>query len=143
MSAVDHSEEGFWVAISLDLHADGGVVEFRGSVIRLTRRWAWGATSTAVGTATIRATTKEASQSGTRAGVNPTLTIVSTSDTTSDMTIAMIAETSRGAYLGSRRGAVAFDSSRLPGYTSFAARGWRCPRISVVLSTCLNRSRRE
>jgi len=75
-----------------------------GLVIRLTRRWAWGATNTAVGTATITATAKEVSQAGTRLDVNPSLTIVSTSDTASDITMAMIAETSSGAYLGQRAG---------------------------------------
>jgi hypothetical protein len=66
-------------------------------VIRLTRRWTWEATSTAVGTATITATANEVIHAGTRLGVNPSLTIVSTSDTTSDIAMAMIAGTSTDA----------------------------------------------
>jgi hypothetical protein len=65
-----------------------------------------------VGTATITATAKELSQAGTKLEVNPSLTIVSTSDTASDITMAMIAETSGGAYLGSTRRAEAPDSPR-------------------------------
>jgi len=114
-----------------------------GLVIRLTRRWAWGATSTAVGTATTTATAKEVSQAGTRLDVNPSLTIVSTSDTDSDITMAMIAETSSGAYLGSTRRAEALDSPGSARCTSSAACGWRCPRISVAFLTCLNPSRGE
>jgi hypothetical protein len=53
-----------------------------------------------VGTATITETAKEVSQAGTRLEVNPSLTIVSTSDTASDITMAMVAGTSTGAYLG-------------------------------------------
>jgi hypothetical protein len=112
-------------------------------VIRLTRRWAWGATNTAVGTATITATAKELSQAGTKLEVNPSLTIVSTSDTASDITMAMIAETSGGAYLGSTRRAEAPDSPRWARCTSSAAWGWRFPRIPGVLLTCLNPSRGE
>jgi hypothetical protein len=94
-----------------------------------------------VGTATITATTKELSQAGTKLEVNPSLTIVSTSDTASDITMAKIAETSSGAYLGSTRRAEALDSPASARCTSSAARGWRCPRISVAFLTCPNPSR--
>jgi hypothetical protein len=93
-----------------------------------------------VGTATITATAKEVSKAGTRLEVNPSLIIVSTSDTASDITMAMIAETSGGAYLGLIRRAEAPDSPPWARCTSSAACGWRCPRISGVLLTCLNPS---
>lgn len=82
--------------------------------------------STAVGTATITATAKEVSQAGTRLDVNPSLTIVSTSDTASDITMAMIAETSSGACLGSTGRAEALDS---PGWGP--VHEFRCPRLAM------------
>src|SRR6266568_838690 len=72
-------------------------------VRRPTSRCACGATRIAVGIATIMPMANEVSQADTRFGANPSRAVVITSEITNDIATAMIAGTSSGAYLGSRR----------------------------------------
>ena|SRR6185312_9687466 len=64
----------------------------------------------AVGIATVTPIANEVSQAEARFGANPSRAMVCTSDITNDIAMAMIAGIRIGAYLGSRRRAVALAS---------------------------------